>query len=204
MGAVASGIKVFRVKHIVVAAGLLGIVSGCAAFHTQTTVTSDERVSVVLQEVVDWSFEASHPATIGAPILAKVLQGVRVGTEAKVAAYSRQDVDYLAPLLAGALARAKREQLVAFHLKGQGSEVSGAGGGTLYVKGPAIYVTPLPAHGTNAASFAAGVGFDPQDAAQGAKATTEAGLGESQLVSLIVDHWSLGKMPLPALTTVSV
>ncbi len=201
MGAVASGIKVCRMKGVVVAAGLLAMLAGCTAFHTQMTVTSDERVSVVLQEVVDWSFEASHPATIGAPLLAKVLQGVRVGAEAKVAAYSRQDVDYLAPLLAGALAKAKREQLVAFRLKGQGGEVAGAGGGTLYVKGPVIYVTPLPARGTNAASFAAGVGFDPPDAAQGAKATTEAGLGESQLVSLIVDHWSLGKVPISTAVT---
>lgn len=204
MGAVASGIKVFHFQRVVVTGTLLAMSMGCAAFRTQATVTSDERVSVVLQEVVDWSFEASHPATIGAPVLARVLQGVRVGAEAKVAAYSRQDVDYLAPLLAGALAKAKREQLVVFRLKGRGADRTGAGGGTLYVKGPAIYMTPLPVHDTNAASFAAEVGFEPQDVAKQAKATTEAGLGESQLVSLIVDHWSLGKISTSVLTTASV
>ncbi len=204
MGAVASGTNPFRFPRVVVASALLGLLPGCTAFHTQTTVTNDERVSVALQEVIDWSFEASHPATIGAPVLAKVLQGVRIGAETKVAAYSAEDIDYLAPILAGSLAKAKREQLVAFHLKKQGDGNSAAGGGTVYVKGPAIYVTPLPARGSNVSRFAAEVGFEPQGMAQGVKATTEAGLGENRLTSLIVDHWSLAKAPTSAPVTVAV
>ena len=92
-------------------------------------------------EVVDWSFEASHPITINQAVLTRMLHGIRVGTDQASPVFTDKDVEFLAPALSSALTKATPEQVVVFQVFPQTGSIPEATGGTIYAKGPSIYLT---------------------------------------------------------------
>src|SRR5207249_8656814 len=100
--------------------------TGCASITGK--IHQSSRGSVYLEEVPDWSFEAAHPISIDPTTLAQVLSGVRIeerksiyrttsDMEPKaVRAFSDDEVEFLAPLLATALSKADPEELIGFRL----------------------------------------------------------------------------------------
>jgi len=60
-------------------AGLAMIVTGCSS---TSKVAQNAKGSVFLEEIMDWSFEASHPAVIDQTTLLKIVKGIyRGGSE---------------------------------------------------------------------------------------------------------------------------
>lgn len=102
------------------------VTSGCASITGK--IHESSRGSVYLEEVPDWSFVAAHPVSINPTTMANVLRGVQIeerksmsnttsGMELKaVRAFSDEEVEFLAPLLATALSKADPEELVGFRL----------------------------------------------------------------------------------------
>src|SRR5512137_1639685 len=85
------------------------IMTGCAS---GSKIAQNSKGSVYLEEVPDWSFEASHPAVIDQVTMAKVLRGIYTdsiqdgspqmpaGGSKPMRIFSDEDVDFLTPLLA--------------------------------------------------------------------------------------------------------
>src|SRR5215470_18027319 len=99
------------------------IVTGCAS---GTKLAHNSAGSVYLEEVNDWSYEASHPAVIDQLTMAKVLKGLyrnddmsgssrmSAGGSKPMRIFSDEDAEFLSPLLAQGLSKANPGQLVGF------------------------------------------------------------------------------------------
>lgn len=184
---------------------------GCAGLlNTKKVLHTDSQGSVALEEVVDWSFEASHPSLLDPAVLARALQGIRTSSNAETSVYAPADISYLAPLLSNALSKAKAEHVVAFHLTSESARQVGITGGTLYVKGSSLYLTPVPAQASRSGSSFFGrsrpvpaaevpqdLTFEPRSLARTHKAASELAEGYSHLTSFAIDHWTLAKLPAP-------
>lgn len=187
------------------------VMAGCS---TGLKIHKSAKGSVQLQEVADWSFEASHPAIIDQATMLKILKGVTAEEAANGSAkmpasgskpmrtFSDEDAEFLAPLLAQALSQAKPEQIVGFTVSpsaGSGSEPTA---GTLYVQGPAIYFTVTSGKKASA--------FMPASAARIEKAPAYASAGSPGAVSLAIDYQAVAKIsgiasaPLAAAARVTV
>lgn len=115
---------------VAVAALLTVNASGCSRlFKNQTIVHRGEEATVALEEMIDWSFEASHPAKLDTDVVRRALEGVRSQSDVPDRAYSPKDVEYLAPLLAQALAKARPEDMVVFRVRPSGHDGNGVTGG---------------------------------------------------------------------------
>jgi hypothetical protein len=77
------------------------------------TIQESERGAVYVDRFPDRSFQASHPMTLSADTMARVLRGVVVKDSR---AFRDEDVEYLAPLLVEGLTRAASDQQVGFHV----------------------------------------------------------------------------------------
>src|SRR5213593_2646881 len=130
--------------------------------------------SVYLQRASDRSFQAAHPIKLDSSLITRVLRGVRVqdlkgtvetlfASQPKVVrAFSDEDTEFLAPLLATAFSQAASDQQVGFRLTypSTGRSISGRVGagvgssdpplnslgpeitsGTLYAYGLSLYLT---------------------------------------------------------------
>ncbi len=184
--------------------------AGCGSIlTTQQVLHASGGGTVALEEIVDWSFEASHPAPLDPKIVARILQGVQVGSGGLAQVYSQQEIDFLAPLLAHALSKARPEHIVVFRLTGDEALRGGISGGTLYVKGPAVYLTPLSSRSSPASSSFFGtsthslapadahaLAFEPRTVARTQKATADVGLGRPYLLSFVIDHMALTRIPV--------
>ena len=160
--------------------------------------------SIHLEEVADWSFEASHPAVIDQMTLFKVLNGVMADDAMKMSTkmpasgskpmrmFSDEDTAFLAPLLAQSLSQAKPEQIVGFTVSpsaGSGAEPTA---GTLYVQQGSIHLTIAPNNSKRAS------GFVPSSAARIEKASSYAAAGSAGAMSMVIDFQTLAKAPMPA------
>src|SRR4029078_3145468 len=99
--------------------GLSLIVTGRSS---TSRIAHNAKGSVALEEIMDWSFEASHPAIIDQTTILKIVKGgssveAETGTRMSAASskpmrvFSDEDAEFLAPLLAQGLSKAKPEQL---------------------------------------------------------------------------------------------
>jgi len=111
---------------------LTGITLGLSACATSPdldlTIHESERGAVYVERILDRSFQASHPMTLSAYTMARVLRGVIVkdsrgvlgnlvaGKQEAVRAFRDDDVEYLAPLLVEALTRVAPDQQVGFRV----------------------------------------------------------------------------------------
>ena len=200
----------FRVSETIGCAGrvlsLCLLVGGCSSLSDASKIHSSAKGSVQLQEVADWSFEASHPVLIDHPTMLKVVKGVSVedisvssnkmpaSGSKPMRAFSDEEAEFLAPLLAHGLSQAKPEQIIGFTVASSAGSGAEPTAGTLYVQGGAIHLTFNSSRGKK------GLTFSPATAARVEKART------SGAVSIVIDYQALAKSTMPAsvsITTVS-
>jgi hypothetical protein len=185
------------------------LVNGGCSSHSSSldTKSTAPRATVYFEEVADWSFEATHPATISSATIAQILEGIYVrepGSSTSSAdgskpmkTFSDEDVKSLAPLLAHTLSQAKPEYVVAFRLSSSAGSGSEPTAGTLYVQNEQLYFTLISHQGSLArnesSTFSQGrparvVTFEPQSAARIEKAAPSVALGQRDLTMVAIDY----------------
>ena len=182
-----------------IAASVL-LISGCAS---GAKLAQNPNNSVYLEEVSDWSFEASHPAVIDQQTITKIVKGLyandsitgssrmSAGGSKPMRIFSDEDVEFLSPLLTQGLAKAKPEQLVGFHISSSAGSGSEPTTGSLYVLKESIHLTVRK--GTEP------IGFMPESAARTEPAPAYASNGEPGAMTMIIDYHAMAKAPMPAL-----
>ena len=158
--------------------------------------------SVYLEEVTDWSFEASHPAVIDQLTIAKIVKGLyrnddmsgssrmSAGGSKPMRIFSDEDAEFLSPLLAQGLSKAKPEQLVGFRVSSSAGSGSEPTTGSIYVQKGSIYLT--------IGKGAEPTGFMPESAARTEPAPAYAAGGALGAMTMIIDYHALAKAPMPA------
>ena len=178
---------------------IVALLTGCS---TTSKVAHNAKGSVYLEEIMDWSFEASHPAVIDSVTLTKIIKGVysaddQNGSSRMSAAgskpmrvFSDEDAEFLAPLLAQGLSKAKPEQLVGFRVSSSAGSGSEPTAGSVYVHQGAVHliISKGPAATT----------FSPESAARSEQAPPYAAAGKSGVVALVIDYRAMAKAPMPA------
>ncbi len=187
-------------KSLVGIAACVLLISGCAS---GAKLAQNPNNSVYLEEVSDWSFEASHPAVIDQQTITKIVKGLyandsitgssrmSAGGSKPMRIFSDEDVEFLSPLLTQGLAKAKPEQLVGFRISSSAGSGSEPTTGSLYVQKESIYLTLRK--GTEP------IGFMPESAARTEPAPAYASNGEPGAMTMIIDYHAMAKAPMPAL-----
>jgi hypothetical protein len=179
------------------------IVAGCSMFSGETKVHKHAKGSVYLKEIADWSFEASHPATIDQMTMLKIIKGVVADEVQKMSGnmpasgskpmrvFSDEDAEVLAPLLAQSLSQAKPEQIVGFKVSSSAGSGAEPTAGTLYMHKGSIYLTIAPSPSRKVS------GFTPSHAARLEKAPAFVAMGNGAM-TMIIDSQAVAKGPTPA------
>jgi len=185
--------------------GLVGIaacalvIAGCAG---GTKIAQNSTGSVYLEEVSDWSFEASHPAVIDQLTIAKIVKGLyrndemsgsskmSAGGSTPMRIFSDEDADFLSPLLAQGLSKAKPEQFVGFRTSSSAGSGAEPTTGSIYVQKGSIYLTIQKG--------AEPTGFMPESAARIEPAPAYVAGGARGVMTMIIDYHALAKAPMPA------
>ena len=110
-------------------AGLALALSACATgADLDLTIHESDRGAVYVERIPDRSFQAAHPISLSTYTMARVLRGVVLedsgkvlgnlvsGKQAPARAFEEREIEYLAPLLAEALAKAASDQQVGFRV----------------------------------------------------------------------------------------
>jgi hypothetical protein len=108
--------------------------SGCASSpRPELTIHESSRGSVYLERIPDTSFQATHPITLESGTVARALRGIHVRDDKNTLqalfasqpttarAFSDEDADFLAPLIASAFTKATPEQRIGFRIIQTGS-----------------------------------------------------------------------------------
>jgi hypothetical protein len=172
------------------------IVTGCSS---GSKIAQNSKGSVYLEEVSDWSFEASHPAVIDQVTMAKVLRGLYTdGTQSgalqmsagggkPMRIFSDEDVDFLTPLLTHALSKAKPEQLVSFRTSSSAGSGSEPAAGSIYLQKGALYVTIAQGRPVK--------GFMPESVAHIEQAPAYVTGGAKGYMVAVIDYQALAVAP---------
>jgi hypothetical protein len=104
--------------------------------------------------------------------------------------FSDEDAEYLAPLLAQGLSKAKPEQLVGFRVSSSAGSGSEPTAGSIYVQEGAIHFTV--SKGSSSTTFV------PETAARSERAQTYAAGGKPGATTHVIDYRILAKAPMPA------
>ncbi|HEV8326781.1 MAG TPA: hypothetical protein VGQ08_04805 [Nitrospiraceae bacterium] len=187
------------VQSLVGIAACALVISGCAG---GTKLAHNAKGSVYLEEVTDWSFEASHPAVIDQLTITKIVKGLysndgmsgssrmSAGGGKPMRIFSDEDAEFLSPLLAQGLSKAKPEQLVGFRVSSSAGSGSEPTTGSIYVQKGSIYLT--------IGKSAKPTGFLPESAARTEPAPAYAAGGELDAMTMIIDYHALARAPMPA------
>ena len=185
--------------------GLVGIaacalvLAGCAG---GTKLAQNSMGSVYLEDVSDWSFEASHPAVIDQVTIEKIVKGLyrnddmsgsskmSAGGSTPMRIFSDEDAAFLSPLLAQGLSKAKPEQFVGFRTSSSAGSGAEPTTGSIYVQKGSIYLTIQKG--------AEPTGFIPESAARIEPAQAYAAGGARGVMTMIIDYHALAKAPMPA------
>ena len=124
------------------------------------TIHESERGAVYVERIRDRSFQATHPITLSAGTMARVLRGVIVkdsrgllpnlvaGKSEAVRAFGDEDIEYLAPLLVEGLTRAASDQQVGFSVVQIGAPISPQAVGPVFcwssVRFPGVCLSEQP------------------------------------------------------------
>jgi hypothetical protein len=176
------------------------IATGCSS---TSKIAQNGRGSVFLEEVMDWTFEASHPAVIDQITILKILKGVHStdvqhgsmrmsagGSSKPMRVFSDEDAEFLAPLLAQGLSKAKPEQLVGFRVSSSAGSGSEPTAGSIYVRQDAIHFTVTRGAGSTT--------FLPESAARTERAPAYATGGKAGVIAHVIDYHMLAGAPMPA------
>lgn len=103
--------------------------SGCASPpRPELTIHDSPRGAVYLERITDTSFQATHPITLEAGVIARALRGIQVRDDRNtlqaflsarpeaVRAFSDQEAEFLAPFISTALAKASPDQRIGFRI----------------------------------------------------------------------------------------
>ena len=174
------------------------VFSGCAG---GTKLAHNAKGSVYLEEVIDWSFEASHPAVIDQLTITKIVKGLysndgmsgpsrmSAGGSKPMRIFSDEDAEFLSPLLAKGLSKAGPEQLVGFRVSSSAGSGSEPTTGRIYVQNESIYLT--------IGRGAKPTGFIPESAARIEPAPAYAAGGALDAKTMIIDYHALTRAPMP-------
>ena len=180
-------------------AALALVIGGCAG---GTKLAHNSKGSVYLEEVTDWSFEASHPAVIDQLTITKIVKGVygndgqsgssrmSAGGGKPMRIFSDEDAEFLSPLLAQGLSKAKPEQLVRFRVSSSAGSSSEPTTGSIYVQKESIYLT--------IGKGAKPTGFMPESASRTEPAPAYAAGGALGAMAMIIDYHALARAPMPS------
>ncbi len=180
------------------------LVSGCSMFSGSQSMHQSAKGSVYLEEISEWSFEANHPTIIDQNTMLKIVKGVTTEEAASASnrmpasgskpmrVFSDGDAEFLAPLLAQALSRAKPEQIVGFRVSSSAGSGAAPTAGTLYVQHGAAYFTISSLKGIKT------VGFTPKSAAHIESAPSFAASGAADALSMVIDYTALARASMPA------
>jgi hypothetical protein len=175
------------------------VIGGCAG---GTTLDHNTTGNVYLEEVGDWSFEASHPAVIDQLTITKIMKGLYgndgisgssrmpAGGSKPMRVFSDEDAEFLSPLLAQGLSKAKPEQLVGFRVSSSAGSGSEPTTGSLYVQKGSIYLT--------IGKGAKLTGFMPESAARIEPAPAYVANGTLGAITMVIDYHVMAKEPMPA------
>jgi len=175
------------------------LMSGCSG---GSKLTHNAKGGVYLEEVTDWSFEASHPAIIDQQTMVKVVKGMyhndgmsgssrmSAGGSKPMRVFNDEDAEFLSPLLTQSLAKAKPEQIVWFRISSSAGSGSEPTTGSLYVHKGSIYLTI----GTGVKP----TDFIPESAARTEPASAYAASGAADAMTMIIDYHALATAPMPA------
>ncbi len=178
------------------------IMTGCSTLSGESKVAKTTKGSVYLKDIADWSFEASHPATIDQTTIHTVVKGVVTEDTIKplsnmpasgskpMRVFSDEDAEFLAPLLAQGLSEAKPEQIVGFKVfssAGSGAEPTA---GTLYVQKGSLYLTIASAQANKRQRYAL------PTAARIEKAPSFVAMGKGAM-TLVIDYQAVAKASTP-------
>lgn len=178
--------------------------SGCSMVSGSQSMHQSAKGSVYLEEVSEWSFEANHPTIIDQNTMLKIVKGVMTEEAASASnrmpasgskpmrVFSDGDAEFLAPLLAQGLSRAKPEQIVGFRVSSSAGSGAAPTAGTLYVQHGAAYFTISSPNGMKAA------GFIPKSAAHIESAPSFAANGAAGAMSMVIDYTALARASMPA------
>jgi len=184
---------------MVVCVGAALIVAGCSS---GSKIAKNAKGNVYLEEVTDWSFEANHPAVIDQLTIAKIVKGVygnndgsgspgmSAGGSKPMRVFSDEDAEFLAPLLAQGLSKAKPEQLVGFHVSSSAGSGSEPTTGSIYVQDGLIHFTISKGAGSTT--------FLPESAARTEHAPPYAANGMAGVTAHVIDFHALANSPMPA------
>lgn len=181
------------------------VLSGCAG---GTKLAHNAKGSVYLEEVTDWSFEASHPAVIDQLTITKIVKGLysndgmsgssrmSAGGSKPMRIFSDEDAEFLSPLLAQGLSKAKPEQLVGFRVSSSAGSGSEPTTGRIYVQKGSVYLT--------IGKGAKPTGFMPESAARTEPAPAYAAGGALDAMTMIIDYHALTRAPMPADMSIAI
>jgi hypothetical protein len=179
------------------------VTAGCVG---GTKLTHNTKNNVYLEEVTDWSYEASHPAVIDQTTIAKIIKGLygndgtsessrmSAGGSKPMRIFSDEDAEFLSPLLAQGLSAAKPEELVGFRLSSSAGSGSEPTTGSIYVMKGAIYLTIRKGVKPTV--------FMPESAAHAEPAPAYAAGGALDAVAMVIDYSQVAKTPMPAPLTI--
>jgi hypothetical protein len=180
-------------------AALTFVIGGCAG---GTKLAHNAKGSVYLEEVADWSFEASHPAVIDQLTIAKIVKGLYVndgsggssrmsgGGSKPMRIFSDEDAEFLSPLLAQGLSKAKPEQIVGFRVSSSAGSGSEPTSGSIYVQKSSVYLT--------IGRGAKPTGFMPESAARTEPAPAYAAGGAIGAMAMVIDYHALANAAMPS------
>ena len=175
------------------------VISGCAG---GTKLAHNAKGSVYLEEAADLSFEASHPAVIDQLTITKIVKGVysnegisgssrmSAGGSKPMRIFSDEDAEFLSPLLALGLSKAKPEQLVGFRVSSSAGSGFEPTTGSIYVQKESIYLT--------IGKGAKPTDFMPESAARIEPAPAYAAGGALDAMTMVIDYHALSTAPMPA------
>jgi hypothetical protein len=188
------------------------LATGCSTlpgWYGWSSIHKSAKGSVYLQEVADWSFNASHPAVIDQATLLTAVQGVvaedvtnpstnmPAGGSKPMRVFSDEDAEFLAPLLAQGLSQAKPEQIVGFTVSPSAGSGAEPAAGTIYLSQGSLYLTIAPTKSRKVS------GFMPRAAARVERAPAYASDWTPGTLAMVINPHILAKGQAPAATTVA-
>jgi hypothetical protein len=194
-----SSILINAFKSMAYCIAMALIATGCS---TTSKIAQNSKGSVYLEEVSDWSFEASHPAVIDQTTIVKALKGVyreesqngsskmSAGGGKLMRMFSDEDAEFLAPLLAQGLAKAEPEQLVGFRASSSAGSGSEPTVGSMYVHKGSLYLT--------IAKGARSTTFIPESVVRTEQAPPYSAAGMAGMTAHVIDYQALARTPMPA------
>ncbi len=175
------------------------VISGCAG---GTKLANNSTGSVYLEEVSNWSYEASHPAVIDQLTITKIVKGLHrndnmsgssrmsAGGSKPMRIFSDEDAEFLSPLLAQGLSKAKPDQLVGFRVSSSAGSGSEPTTGSIYVQNGSIYMTVQRGNES--------IGFTPESAARIEPTPAYITSDTPGAMTMIIDYHALAGAPMPA------